>query len=434
MRADKVIHFSLSLSLPTQVGGYETKPYLAAMKVLHTADWHLGQKLLQNDRHEEFQMALDWLLQAIVAEKIEVLLVSGDIFDIGNPPNQARQLYYNFLGKLMNTPCKHVVITGGNHDSPAMLNAPKALLEAFNIHIVGAYSGAIEDELILLKDEKGEVSIVIAAVPFLRDRDLRISMAGESQKDKNARLQEGLTAHYNSLAALMQPYKKKGAVAIAMGHLFAKGAVAADKQDNIYLGNRENMKAGQFSSIFDYVALGHIHRAQRVGEAEHIRYSGSLIPLSFSERGDTKGVYVLDIQNGRIKNTKNIRVPVFRRLKSIEGDLDKVQQSLERFTNKKQGELTPWVEVKVLTEEYIPQLDKLLRDFTEQMDLELVKIRVIRPYQSLVIEHTDLPDLEDMKVDEVFKKRCTSQGDMSEEQIESLMATFGELKEWMQSR
>lgn len=403
------------------------------MKILHTADWHLGQKLLQNDRHEEFQMALDWLLKTIVAEKIDVLLVSGDIFDIGNPPNQARQLYYNFLGKLMNAPCKHVIITGGNHDSPTMLNAPKALLETFNIHIVGAYSGDIQDELIVLKNKKGKAEVVIAAVPFLRDRDLRISMAGESQIDRNARLQEGLTAHYNTLAELTLAYKNEGAVTIAMGHLFAKGAVTVEKQDNIYLGNRENMEAGQFSPIFDYVALGHIHRAQRVGETEHIRYSGSLIPLSFSERGDTKGVYILDIQEGSIVDIKHTGVPVFRRLKSIEGDLGKVQQSLERFASKKQGELTPWVEVKVITEEYIPQLDKLLRDFTAQMDLELVKIRIIRPYESLSIEESDLPDLEDMAVDDVFKKRCASQGDMTEEQIKTLTATFNELKEWMQT-
>ncbi|MEL7220922.1 MAG: exonuclease subunit SbcD, partial [Bacteroidota bacterium] len=107
------------------------------MKVLHTSDWHLGQKLLQLDRQEEFALALDWLLEVIIAEQIDVLLVSGDIFDIGNPPNQSRELYYNFLRRLLNSECRHVVITGGNHDSPAMLNAPRELLAAFNIHIVG---------------------------------------------------------------------------------------------------------------------------------------------------------------------------------------------------------------------------------------------------------------------------------------------------------
>ena len=404
------------------------------MKILHTADWHLGQKLLQNDRQEEFQMVLDWLLQTIKEQKVDVLLVSGDIFDIGNPPNQARQLYYNFLGKLMNAPCHHVIITGGNHDSPAMLNAPKALLQAFNIHVVGAYSGAIEDELIPLKNETGEVEVVVAAVPFLRDRDLRVSMAGESQVDRNTRLQEGLTAHYKTLAELAQPYKKQGAVAIAMGHLFAKDAVSAEKQDNIYLGNRENMEARQFPPEFDYVALGHIHRAQKVGKADHIRYSGSMIPLSFSERGDAKSVYILDVKNGAIDSIESIRVPVFRRLKSIEGNLDKVQQSLERFAAKKEGELTPWVEVKVIAEEYIPQLDKLLRDFAEKMDLELVKIRLIRPYQSLSELQIELPDLEDMAVDDVFKKRCESQGEITEDQLEVLMDTFKELKEWMSTK
>ena len=232
------------------------------MKILHTSDWHLGQRLLQMDRHEEFRMALDWLHSVIEKEKIEVLLVAGDIFDIGNPPNQARQLYYRFLRRLLNSTCRHIVITGGNHDSPAMLNAPRELLESFNIHVVGAATDNIEEELLVLKNDKGEEELIVAAVPFLRDRDLRITKVGEEQQSRQARLQEGLQQHYQSLAELAQPYADQGLPIIAMGHLYAKGSVASDKQDNIYVGNRENMEAGQFPTVFDYVALGHIHRAQ----------------------------------------------------------------------------------------------------------------------------------------------------------------------------
>ena len=113
---------------------YKTKvSYLANMKILHTADWHLGQRLLQMDRHEEFRLALDWLYAVIEKEEIEVLLVAGDIFDIGNPPNQARQLYYRFLRRLLGSSCRHIVITGGNHDSPAMLNAPRGEKAKLNI-------------------------------------------------------------------------------------------------------------------------------------------------------------------------------------------------------------------------------------------------------------------------------------------------------------
>lgn len=404
------------------------------MKILHTSDWHLGQKLLQNDRHNEFEMALDWLLQTIEQEKVDVLLVAGDVFDIGNPPNQARQLYYDFLGKLMRSSCRHIVITGGNHDSPSMLNAPKALLASLNVHVVGAFSGDLEDELIVLKDKNNTPELVVAAVPFLRDRDLRVSMAGETQQDRNNRLQAGLTQHYEDLAQLASKYKKANIPFVAMGHLYAKNAVAADKQDNIYLGNRENIEASQFPALFNYVALGHIHRAQIVGGEEHIRYSGSLIPLSFSERGDVKGVYLLETKQKDISSIKSIKTPVFRRLKSITGDLEKVQKALERFAATNDSHLTAWVEVSVETDTYIPQLDELLRSFTENMNLELVKIRINRPYLSLSNEKAVMPDLEDLAIDDVFKKRCESYGDITDDQLNNLMETFSELKVWMNEK
>lgn len=401
------------------------------MKILHTADWHLGQRLLQNDRTEEFRRALDWLLDTIRVEAVDVLLVAGDIFDIGNPPNQARQLYYNFLKQLLTSGCRHVVITGGNHDSPAMLNAPRELLQALNIHIVGAATGNLADELILLRDQDQKLEAVVAAVPFLRDRDLRTAQLGETETDRQSRLQQGLTRHYAELAALAAPYTEQAVPILAMGHLYAKGAVAADKQDNIYVGNRENMEASQFPELFHYVALGHIHRAQKVGEAAHIRYSGSLMPLSFSETADNKIVYLLAFEGDQLQEIRPVEVPVFRRLKTIQGSLEKVQESLERFAAKPDRLLTPWVEAIVDTEEYVPQLDQVLRTFAEKMPLELVKIKINRPYQDLATSAVDLPDLEYLEVEEVFLRRCQSQGELSEEATEKLLTTFRELQDWM---
>ncbi|RME92252.1 MAG: exonuclease subunit SbcD [Bacteroidetes bacterium] len=404
------------------------------MKILHTADWHLGQRLLQNDRSEEFRLALDWLLHTIQAEAVDVLLVAGDIFDIGNPPNQARQLYYNFLKRLLTVGCRHVVITGGNHDSPAMLNAPRELLQALNIHIVGAATADLADELIVLRAADGGVAAVVAAVPFLRDRDLRTSTMGESERDRQSRLQEGLTQHYRELAELARAHAEQDVPILAMGHLYAKGAVAADKQDNIYVGNRENMEAEQFPDIFHYVALGHIHRAQRVGEAEHIRYSGSLIPLSFSETADQKIVYIVEFAGAQLRDIRPLEVPVFRRLKTIQGSLEKVQESLERFAAKPDRLLTPWVEAIIDTEQYVPQLDQVLRTFAEKMPLELVKIKINRPYQDLAMSALEVPELEYLEVEEVFLRKCRSEGELSEAAIEQLLLTFRELQDWMNQR
>mgnify|MGYP005666353835 CR=1 FL=1 len=403
------------------------------MKVLHTSDWHLGQKFLYNDREEEHQKALDWLSDTIRDRGVDTLVVAGDIFDIGNPPNYARKMYYRFLTGLLGSCCRHIVITGGNHDSPAMLSAPRELLAALNIQIVAAVGETPEEELVLLKDHEGKIEAVIAAVPFLRDRDLRYSVAAESGYDREARLREGIINHYQELAALVKPYKKLDIPLLAMGHLYATGAEASAKQDNIYVGNIENIDAGQFPAIFDYIALGHIHRAQTVGGQNHIRYSGSLIPLSFSETKDEKGVLLLAFNGKKLEQIETIPVPVFRRLKTIQGNLKEVKQRLKAFADKERPGLASWLEVIVDTDEVIPLLDRELRDFTKEMDLEILKIRVNRSYQALEANAAPEADLDDLDVLEVFRKKCESFGSPPET-MAALEQSFLELKDWMEER
>ncbi|MEM9261622.1 MAG: exonuclease SbcCD subunit D C-terminal domain-containing protein, partial [Bacteroidota bacterium] len=242
--------------------------------------------------------------------------------------------------------------------------------------------------------------------------------------------QEGLTQHYETLGRLAEPYSQQGVPCLAMGHMYTKGAVAAEKQDNIYVGNRENMEAEQFPSVFDYVALGHIHRAQLVGKQDHIRYSGSLLPLSFSETDDTKVVNIVEFKDDATPHIQQLAVPTFRRLKTITGNLAEVQEKLSRFAAKGQRELVPWVEVVVHAEEYEAQMDQLLRDYVEDMPLELVKIRILRPQSSLAEIALETPALEELAVEEVFRQCCQSKGALSEDHWISLRDTFRELQEW----
>lgn len=401
------------------------------MRFLHTSDWHLGQKLLYHDREEEHQLALDWLLSTITAERVEGLIVAGDVFDIGNPPNYARRMYFRFLTRLLDTGCRHVVIVGGNHDSPAMLEAPRELLQALRIHVIGAAPEARKDQLLELRAPDGSLEAVVAAVPFLRDRDLRFGIAGESGLERIQRIQEGITRHYLELASLAEEYAASGAPVIATGHLYAKGAQASDKQDNIYIGNIENIEAKDFPPLFNYVALGHLHRAQEVGGRREVRYAGSLIPLSFSETKDEKGVYIVDFDGSVLQEVRFAAAPGFRRLKTIEGNLEEVKQSLRRFDQRGGRELTPWVEVIVHAGEMIPQLDMQLKEFTQDMNLELVKIRLHRSgYRALDDQSDNGMELQDMTELEVFQKKCESFGSPPEE-LEELIATFLELRTWM---
>lgn len=401
------------------------------LRILHTSDWHLGHKLLNQERREEHQLALDWLLETIQKESVDVLLVAGDIFDTGNPPNYARQLYFDFLVRLRATGCRHVVVTGGNHDSPSMLDAPRALLSHLNIHVRGAATEDPADELVLLRDAAGAPEALVAAVPFLRDRDLRYSQAGETSDERRRKVQEGIRRHYQEVGHLAEALSLPSDLPlIAMGHLYAEGAIASAAQDNIYTGDRENIQAKEFPSCFHYVALGHIHRAQTVGDSPHVRYSGSLIPLDFSETKDDKSVYCLDFRGAELAQLRALPVPTFRRLKSIRGPREKVEAALRRFTAKERN-LTPWVDIVVDTDRPLPHLHEELRTLVADQDVQLLAVRLDRQYetgQTLA----DLPDLESTDVEEVFRRRCAGQGELPEAEWQELLADFRELREWME--
>ena len=403
------------------------------MKIIHTSDWHLGQRLLFNERGDEQQLALQWLYETILQERADALILAGDVFDNGNPPHPARKLYYNFLTSLLNTSCRHIVIIGGNHDSPGMLDAPRELLEYLNIRVVGAASENLEQDCLLLQNAAGELEAVVAAIPFLRDRDLSPSVGGESTLDRIQRIQTGIRQRYQDMGALLEPYRAQNVPILATGHLYAPGAQASDKQDNLYLGNTENLDVDTLPDLFSYVALGHIHRPQAVAGNQRVRYSGSLIPLSFSETKDEKGVYCLEFEGHTLSEVRFLPAPTFRRLKTIQGTLAEVEDKLQVFANKEREALPAWVEVIVQSPVFIPQLDSHLRTLVKDWPLEILKIRLERQYQALD-EQLDavVESLESLDVLEVFRKRA-EKDQRSEEEWTELEATFRELVEGLNS-
>ena len=373
-------------------------------------------------------------MQTIKNEQIDVLVVAGDVFDQQNPPNRARRLYYQFLAKLLKTDCRHVLITGGNHDSPSMLNAPGELLDAFNIRVIGAATTNIEDEIVELHHpDTGALEMVIAAVPFLRDVDLRRSIAGEGSLERIERIRQGLVEHYQTLAERVATYAGQDIPVWATGHLYARGTQADAGQNNIYIGDKENIGGEDFPDVFDYVALGHIHRPQLVGGREDVRYSGSLIPLSFSETKDDKLVYVLDYEGKKLREPcRAVAVPVFRRLKVVTGTLDYVKERLEKLHADYLDKLPPWVEVNVQSETHLPNLDATLRRHCEALQLELLKTRIQLPVQAGSDEDWQ-QDLQDLHYEEVFQQKLQS-GQVTEQDATELLGTFRELDNWMREK
>lgn len=416
------------------------------MKIFHTSDWHLGHRLYERERTQEQQLALNWLIAQLRAQQAEVLIVSGDIFDQGNPPNSAREQYYNFLAELKHTYCRHVVIIGGNHDSPSMLNAPSAFFRHFNIHVVGAAASDPADQLIVLKDAKGQPECVVAAVPFLRDRDLHYSQAGEQVAEREQRLQAGIRAHYTQLAELAQPFANQGIPIIATGHLYAHGATTNEKKSNIYVGNQKNIAGTDFPAVFDYVALGHIHRPQKVAKLDHVRYSGSLIPLDFSELGDTKLVLSLDFieakdqQKSQVHLTE-LQVPTFRRLKQLSGSLEEVTTQLTKFLAKRSTAtaaslepLTPWLEVRVISEQPILQLREQLEEIIGEQPAKILAVKLERTLQQRTELDLPQPDLSELDVEDVFQRRCQGEAEEIPADYAALLDSFRALRSWKEER
>jgi DNA repair protein SbcD/Mre11 len=392
------------------------------MKILHTADWHLGKKLHKNDLVQDHQLFLDWLIKLIETQKIDLLLISGDIFDLANPPIEARTMYYWFLRQMIQQRCK-IILTGGNHDSAMMLDAPKDILQLLDIKVVGGATASIEDEIVVME------SLVVCAVPYLRDADLRQATEGETGTSRIENVRIGIKKHYDDLAEICHQ-KYPNSIKIAMGHLYANGSVSSESEREIQIGNLAAIDGNDFSKTFDYVALGHIHRPQRIGGYEHIRYSGSPIPLSFSEKDDQKIVLLLEIEANKITTIEEIKVPKFRFLKRISGTLAQVKSKLIAVEN--DAPLKTFLEVEVIEENFNPMIIKELNDIIAVFDDE--KAMVLKhkiSFKNQVSDSEELfvegQNLEDISEKDMLLKRIERENTLSEEHKNLMMEAFTEL-------
>lgn len=373
------------------------------MRILHTADWHLGKKLHKHDLSQDHEKFIAWLLELIKERNVELLLISGDIFDLANPSSEARTLYYQSLVKISETGCR-IILTGGNHDSPAVLNAPKEVLKALNIDVIGGMPSDPKEVLIPIPSPEAP-QLVVAAIPYLRDSDIRQANVGLSYGDRIEAVKEGIAKTYsNVLEEATQQYPDTPI--LAMGHLFTTGVSTSESERDIQIGNEAALEANAFSNQFETVVLGHIHRPQRVKSDIPIFYSGSPIPLSFSERKDGKRVLLMDTDSGF--EPESIPVPVYRILKKLKGTFTQVQESLSQLRS--QHDLCTLVEIEVVEPSYNPELIYALDQFVfhfEQEGFEIVKhrIRFENQVKGTANLFTQNEHLEDLKPREVFEKR-----------------------------
>ncbi|MDX9688425.1 exonuclease SbcCD subunit D C-terminal domain-containing protein [Halopseudomonas formosensis] len=402
-----------------------------SLRLLHTSDWHLGRTLYGRRRYGEFEAFLDWLAETLRQQCVDVLLVAGDIFDTTAPSNRAQQLYYRFLCQAANAGCRHVVIVAGNHDSPSFLTAPQELLRAMNVHVVGSTSEDIAEQVLTLQGPDGEPELIVCAVPYLRDRDIRQAAAGESVADKERKLQDGIREHYDAVARLAEDRRTElGAhlPIVATGHLFTAGGqtIEGDGVRELYVGSLAHVHASLFSPSFDYVALGHLHVPQKVNDSEHIRYSGSPLPMGFGEARQRKSLCLVDlaVQEGqRQTGIELLEIPVFQRLERITGDWPAIAARLAELVAVGSD---AWLEIIYQGEEIVSDLRERLDKATEGSAMEILRVKNSRIAERVLGRMHEQETLDELDEQEVFE-RCLDQHEVSEEQRADLRHAYREV-------
>ena len=401
------------------------------MKVLHTSDWHLGRALYGRKRYEEFEAFLAWLVETIQKNSIAALLVAGDVFDTSTPSNRAQELYYRFLCRVAVSSCRHVVVVAGNHDSPSFLNAPRELLKALDVHVVASSTSSPEDEVLVLRNEQDVPELIVCAVPYLRDRDIRVAEAGESVEDKERKIIDGIRTHYADIAALAEQKRDELEVdvpIVAMGHLFTAGGqtVDGDGVRELYVGSLAHVTAGIFPASFDYLALGHLHVPQKVSGSETMRYSGSPLSMGFGEAKQQKSVCQVVFGQGEdhitTASVQLIDVPVFQKLERIEGDWERISSRIiELSAVSSQG----WLEVIYEGDEVISDLRERLEAAISGTQMEILRIRNNRVISRVLGQIHAEETLDDLDVNDVFE-RCLAAHEVPDEQRPELLRAYQE--------
>lgn len=353
--------------------------YKIMIRILHTADWHLGQTFFGYDRTEEHEVFLNWLAEEIRQKEIDALIIAGDVFDVSNPSAASQSMYYQFIYRVTaENPYLQIVIVAGNHDSAARLEAPLPLLQAMRTEVRGVVrkleGGEIDyDHLTVeLKNRKGEVELLCMAVPFLRQGDYP---AVQTEGNPYA---EGVRELYAQLLQRLWKRKTENQAILAIGHLQATGSEIAEKDysERTVIGGLECVSPEAFSEQIAYTALGHIHKAQRVSGRENVRYAGSPIPMSFAEKHYHHGVVMVTFDGGCAVDIERLECPKLIPLVSVpNGEPVSPEAILEALKELPETEaVAPYLEVKVLLEEPEPMLRQEIEDALADKNYRLARI------------------------------------------------------------
>ncbi len=426
------------------------------MKILHTSDWHLGHTLHEVSRETEHDAFLAWLLGTIEKHDVDALIVTGDVFDSSNPPATAQRTWYRFLVEAgRRRPGLRVVAIAGNHDSAGRLEAPREVLAALQVTVVGelpTVEGELDAERLLvpLVDRSGAKAWV-AAVPYLRAVDLA-AFGGSGDAERSAEVEaeleleandasggDGLTVRirnvYARASALLRARRGDGEATILTGHLYAAGSNVSDLSERkIQRGNQEVVPHDAFGDEHAYVALGHLHLPQTVGKRENVRYAGSPIPLSLDEADYPHQVVLVELDGGRTTRIETIRVPrtvdILRLPAGGSAPLAEVVRVLKELPpdpdpGRRGADLRPFLAVRLLVDTGEPGWRAEIEAAVEGKDARLLRIdRTSTGSGKTAIDQTER-SLSEVTPEEVFRMKYASA--FERELPDELLAAFREL-------
>ncbi|MDU8360053.1 exonuclease SbcCD subunit D C-terminal domain-containing protein [Pseudomonas syringae group sp. J309-1] len=349
------------------------------MRLFHTSDWHLGQNLHGQERDFEHASFLTWLLARLKERQPDVLLIAGDIFDTVNPPVKSQERLYDFIVSAHEQqPLLTIVMIAGNHDSGSRIELPAPLMRRLRTHALGRVlwldDGTLDVERLLLPlpDAKGEIGAWCLALPFLRPAEVTGATLGDDYLRGIGRVHELLIE-----AANLKRQPGQALIAISHAHM-AGGSVSEDSERSLIIGNAEALPASLFGPSITYVALGHLHKPQRVNGEERIRYCGSPIPLSFSEIGYQHQILEIDCDGEQLRSVETLLIPRAVNLQRIGpaplAELLLQLKDLPDIDLLADVDRQPWLEVRVRLDEPQPDLRNQIEEALQGKAVRLVRI------------------------------------------------------------
>lgn len=406
------------------------------MRLLHTSDWHLGLSHKGLSRGADHDHFLAWLADTIAEERVDALIVAGDVFDVSQPSAEAQARLFDFLARVAARGLRQAVIVAGNHDSASRLDAPAAVLRALRVHVVGGIDTspeALERCLVPLIGADGAVGAVALAVPYVHEYRLGVRVTDLDTSQVRAAYLERFGWLYRQLADEAQR-RWPGVPIVATGHLTLGAADPEDYPEAIHqVGQVEAMPPSVLDARIQYAALGHIHRSYPVDEQRKFWYSGSPIAFSLPEARAPRRVLMVEVHPdpAGLPEVRPLEVPVARRLIEVVAPASEVCARVQALTWEEP--LPPLLFVRAVAEAHDPQLARRLQEALEAMPEArrpfLVDLRETRPGEALVSLEGPPPDLSASTPLEVFRRLCASRGEGAIDEVASAFQSLQSLGE-----